>query len=254
MELKLPVDFERMTESRILCALLKAHWSKGANGTNSQCAPHIALAMTIRLFVDLAYLAQATNRPGWLTNDGAGLYAQSLEPLFGDGAEPVALMTESGWLKAQDDGWFCERFARLNGHLAGNYVKKEVRMAAASEVSRNKNRIAQEAMQQAMLLPPEIYKRRDGSNLVGQEIDQVLVVIKTVDNCLQKRERRTASFTESLIADAAEVIAKHKREELVKFYEWLILNRNNPLVPQTTEQILAEEEFARLWTLSGQTH
>jgi hypothetical protein len=238
MDLRIPADFERLPEFRMLVAQLGERRAKAGNPKElDQAATYIWM----RLWVELAYLAQTTNRPGWINPQGAALFESSLEPLFGEDCQPLALLESSGSLKKQGADYLCERFAKLNAHLAGNYTPREIRGAAASALERNKERIQKEADQQGMLLSPEIFRRRDGSPLSAVEIKRAMVVIKTVDNCLKVSGRKTGEYTAGLIADADYAASKHGAA-LYSFYVWLSTNRENPMLPNTAEQILAEFE------------
>lgn len=258
MEMKLPVDFERLTETRALQMLIGERATKESN--LAALADVVSVYIVAKLFVDLAYQAQINNRPGYLQVASAKLFVSGLEhPTV---QLPVMeLLVESGWLTFQVEPtsfmtkelqiteYFCERFARLNGHLAGNFKSKEAKGAAQSEVARSQRRIAQEALQQGMLLPSEIYRRRDGKPIEGSDIQRVLVLIKTLDNMLKVSGRRTGQFTEGLIADAAAAIDAKTTEELREFYGWLILHRDNAMVPKTTEQVLAK--FEEIFAMQG---
>jgi hypothetical protein len=241
MEMKLPVDFERLPEMRQLGAALRA----------AGCEMRDALAchLVMRLWVELAYQAQTSNEPGLLTEQGANLWVSGIEwtseTNWTDATDILQLMVAAGWLKGRGGlgdapkEYFCERFARLNGHLAGDFKSRELRGAAASALERNRKLIATEAVQQAMLLSPEIFRDREGRPIAASEVQRLMVVIKTVDNALKLPGRATGAYSEGLIADAAAAVAAHSPEELREFYVWLSLNREHPVVPKTTEQVLA---------------
>jgi hypothetical protein len=256
MELNLTLDFERLPEYRLLCDALASRRNDKTAGIE-MAATHIWM----RLWVELGYQAQITNRAGWLSKNAAALFERSLEPMFGDDCRPMNLLVEAGCvteeiLRAPGDpagasaasgNYFCERFAKANAHLAGNFRSREERGAAASALERNKNKIAHEAQAQAMLLPTEIFKRRDGSAMAQGEVDRSMIMIKTLDNCLKAPGRSKKHYTEGLIADAGQAVSVHQNSELREFYVWLSLNREHPAVPKTAEQILAEfEKYFRL--------
>jgi len=252
MELRIPVDFERLPEFRLLCRELRARQSeKQSEGQSDQAVERVAVFIWMRLWVELAYLAQTTNEPGMLTVAGFKLFESTLEPLFGEGCEVAKILCESAILRADPRGtdcFYCERFARMNAHLAGNFKSREVRGAAGSALERNKHHIAREAHQQGMLLPPEMFKKGDGTQMESSEVNRCMVVIKTIDNCLQVRGRKQGEYTEGLIADAHGAAEGRTAEDLRKFYVWLAMNREHPLMPKTTEQVL--REFERLWKMA----
>jgi hypothetical protein len=123
MELRLPLDYERLPEYWQLSAGLRASAQAGAHGQIELAANFLFL----RLFVALGYLARSTNVPGLLTGAGAQQLEAGMEGFFGEGAGPVELLERSGLLVRHDGGWHCPLFAHHNGHLAGNYKAPHVR-------------------------------------------------------------------------------------------------------------------------------
>lgn len=233
LELIFPLDFERLAEFRLLCeALRKA-------GNVASCVRDAAF-IYCRLFVELGYLAQVTNRPGYLTSDGVILFESSLD------GPVMKVLTECRVLVSAPGGeYFCERFARHNAHLSGDFRSGPNRGAANSAVVRAQKQLVKESLQQAMLLSPDFYKKRDGSLMNDAECRQAILLIKNLDRCLKLPPRQTRQFTESLVMDAGEAAAKHSEDELMQFYFWLRNSRENPVLPKTTEKILAEfEKFA----------
>jgi hypothetical protein len=247
MDLRLPVDIERLPEFRNLSVTLLRPDAE-------------VMFIWVRLWIELSYQAQVTNKPGLLDGNGGELFSKSLGGLNITG-DIFQTLFKCGILKPEGDkGWFCERFAKLNGHLSGNFVSREQKGAAATAYEKNRARIAHEANQQTMLLAPEVFRvpvsgylvQKDDEpahpamrSLTAPEINRCMVLIKTLDNCL-KLSRKRGEYTEGLIADAWAVAEKHGQEALREFYIWLATNREHPAVPKTTEQVLAkfEEVFA----------
>ncbi|HEV2330561.1 MAG TPA: hypothetical protein VGY56_17410 [Verrucomicrobiae bacterium] len=228
LELIVPLDFERLAEFRLLCeALRKA-------GSGDACLRDAAF-IYCRLFVELGYLAQVINRPGYLTSDGVILFESGLD-------KPVIkLLTECRVLVPAAGGeYFCERFARHNAHLSGDYKAGVDRGAANSAIVRAQRQLAKEALYQAGLFPPEFYKKRDGSQMNDTECRQAILLIKNLDRCLKLPPRQKPQFTESLVMEAGEAVAAHSEDELMQFYFWLRNRREHPATPKTTEKILAE--------------
>lgn len=243
LNLVFPLDFERHSEFRMLCDALRIRLARAGQADPLRLVAREAIFLYARLFVELGYLAQVTNRPGFLSCEGVTLFESSLEPSYGEDCSPVKILVESRVLVPLSDGsgqFFCERFARLNAHLSGDYKSGVDRGAANSAVVRAQKQLAKEAMQQAMLLPLEFYKKRDGTTMNDVESRQAILLVKNLDRCLKLPPRQTRQFTEGLVMDAGEVAAKFKDEALMQFYFWLRNNRENPALPKTTEKILAE--------------
>lgn len=245
--LNVPADFERLPEFRLLCAALESVKREGV--PSKKIIEAVATFLFMRLWVELSLLAQSTNRPGYLSSEGKRLFEGTVQELFGEDCEAVKLLTQCGLLagraneKEANEEWFCERFARLNGHTAGNFVKREVKGAHASALVRRGNDLAKAAMAQAMLLPPELFKKRDGTAMNDSEVNRAMVLIKTLDSCLRSAGRPAAQYTEGLVADAAAVSEQHRPEELRPFYEWLMSHRSEPGLPKTAEGILSQWEL-----------
>jgi hypothetical protein len=255
LDLVFPLDFERLAEFRLLCEALRCKLHLPPEKTLRAIAREATFIYT-RLYVELGYLAQVTNRPGYLTRDGVTLFESSLEVLADGHHEdcpPTKLLTDCRVLAPARDGeFFCERFARLNAHLSGDYKSGVERGAANSAIVRAQKQLAREALQQTMLLPPEFYKRRDGSTMNDAESRQAILLIKNLDRCLKLPPRQTRQFTESLVMEAGEVVARHSEKELMQFYSWLRNSRENPALPRTTERILAG--FDEFFGASGASH
>ncbi len=239
LELIFPLDFERLAEFRLLGECLRTAAMQTASPDQGRVFREATFLYT-RLFVELGYLAQVTNRPGYLTAEGVTLFESSFEPFYGEDCSPVKMLVKCRILAAGKDEFYCERFAKLNAHLSGDYKSGVDRGAANSAVVRAQKQLAKEALQQAMLLPPEFYKKRDGSVMSDVESRQAILLIKNLDRCLKLPPRQTRQFTESLVMEAGEASARHPEDVLMQFYFWLRNNRENPVVPKTTEKLVAE--------------
>lgn len=261
--LHLPTDFERLPEFRMLCDALARkqrvtplsavrHPSADATDTVAISPPlareqieAVATHLWMRLWVELAYAAERTNQPGLLNAEAALLFNGSLDGLFGDDVEPVALLAEARVLDPHADNageFFCARFEDLNAHLAGDYRNKEEVGAVKSAIVRRQPRLERDAVAQGNLLPLAVFKRRDGSEIDETTRNRCMVMIANVDNALgRERGRRTIEYTEGLIADACAAVESGRDPEQMKnFYCWLAHNREKPLIPKTAEQILTE--------------
>jgi hypothetical protein len=267
-DLQVPVDFERLHEFRLLVKLLGEKCRTGvAAATPYQLDapyPHkmveaMAVFLFMRLWCDLAYLARTTNRPGYLTAQGKSLFEGSLDPLFGSDTSAVELLVQANLLQphpphpqplsnrigeGSNNEYYCPRFAQMNPHFAGDYVKKEDRGNKKSIIVRQARHVAQAAIEQASLLPPEVFKDKSGQPLGHTEVNRAMVVIKTLDNCYGFSRANKAQYTESLIADAHEVARTYanRSERLLDIYAWILSHRGSPVIPPTTERMLAEFE------------
>jgi len=271
MNMTLPVDFERLPEFRCLVGLMKERVTRLRHGYGApsgaadgerhmpdKWVEGMAVFIVMRLWVELAYAAQTTNRPGVLSDRAEKLLVGSLDPLFGEDCGIVALLRETGWLEeeaTQDSTkvFRCKVFARDNAHLAGDFKSKEVRGAAGSALVRGRPRVEREVEQQSLLMPAETLLVVDETKatagepggapkmrpLTRDEILGCIRVIKTLDNCLRIGGRRTAEYTQGILADAWEVSRKYSEAQLVEFYQWLMVERDHPAVPERTEQLLS---------------
>jgi hypothetical protein len=248
--LKIPLDFERLPEFRLLVNALRA---RSAESVGARVVEANAVFLWMRLYVELALQARSTNRPGYLTADGRLLFESTLQPLFGEDCPPVKVLSEAGILEQRDgnvEEWFCARFAQTNPHFSGDYVSREKRGNILSQIARTERHVAHEANQQAMLLGGEIFKKENGETMSDAEVQRVMRLIKRLDNCLCKPTRRRAEFGEGLISDAYRVSERYaeRRDDLNEFYAWLMNHREHPRVPQTAEGLL--RQFDELMALA----
>jgi len=239
LDLRIPLDFERLPEFRMLCDALGRAAKPPISRDQIENA---ATRMWMRLWVELGYLAQSTNQPGLLTPDGVSLFLSTVQALFGEDCKPMEMLELSKCVGPHDEGFFCDRFAKWNPHLSGDYKKQEVRGSVNSAIVRQQNRLVTEAIQQGQLLPMEMFKKRNGEAMSTVEQKRALVLIKNVDNCLKRPSRRQMEFNEGLMADAGFAIEHHTEEDLLKFYFWLANSREQPCVPKSTEQVLSDFE------------
>lgn len=260
-ELRLPLDYERLPEFWQLTDALRA--SARDPKPHARAIEQSAAWLWLRLWVSLGYLAQSTNRPGYLAADGLRRLTESMEPVFSDadlvrdlltrgstpllrkveGAAPPHPALSPGGGEGTEE-YFCALFARSNEHLAGNHLPAHKRGNIRSRLSAAKNLIAADADAQAMLLPPEIFRLRDGRPMAPATVQRAMVVIMTLDRCLKAPPRPQHSYTEGLLADAGEVVLRDLGEALQQFYYWVAENKDHPRVPKATEEIL--RDFDRL--------
>ena len=252
MELKLPLDFERLPEFWLLAERLRDERMMAVTVASPQPSPAeaerevmaTAILLWVRLWVLLGYLARSTNRPGWLNESGARQLNAAF-PQFGDETSPVTIMEGNLLRKAEDGGWQCDLFAGLNPHLAGNFVSGVKRGNLRSRLKAAQTEIAASAMQQGLLLPPEHLRKRDGTTMVRQEIDRAMILVMTLDRCLSLPRRKAGDFGEGLLADACAVAMAHDQKDLQQFYYWLAEHAGNAALPASAEEIL--KDWDRIW-------
>lgn len=233
--LNIPLDFQSLPEYRLLILRLQGRLNKPSEVE--------ACYLFNKLWVNLGYEARRHNEPGWLSPVGQQLMAGEVASVLAEEAWLGGLV-DSGMLEARAEagGWVCPTFARFNPHLAGNYERKEHKAARRSAIVRNKEKIAAEVTQQAMLLAPEIYRTREGRTFEDWEVRAVLTHIRTLDRCLRMGHRLAGDYTEGLLADAHASLPDVPKEERARneFYFWFDDHREHPAVPKSTDQVLAD--------------
>lgn len=238
--LNIPLDVESTPEFRQLVHLLKSFEpSMPITRLGEDESRAMASHLFLRLFVELGFHAASTNRPGLLPSHSLQLFYHSIGLAPALARVPSALK-ESRLVTESPEGLFCDLFARLNSHLAGNHVTKEQKGASRSAIERGKNAVAHEAAQQCMLLPSELFRDATGQPLEEIQRQRTMVVITTVDRVLGRKARNNAEVTPGLIADAHALVVAQDQETLKTFYAWLHANRSNHAVPKVTEQILKD--------------
>jgi hypothetical protein len=245
MNLQIPLDFERLPE---FWQLLEALRVRGVKNVTESQVNDTAQVLFLRLFVVLGYLARHTNRPGWLNAAGERQFNGAFNQ-FGDDCPPTLLL-EGNLLRKDADGYYCDLFTQYNRHLAGDYVSKEKAGNIRSRLNAAKTNIAAMALQQGMLLSPELYKKRDGTPMDKREQDRSVILILTLDRCLTPSGTKTPArpqpaYTPGLMADACAVINQVTPGELQEFYYWLAERNQKPLAPETTEEVL--RDWDRIW-------
>jgi hypothetical protein len=159
---------------------------------------------------------------------------------------------------AEGGGYVCDLFARTNGHLSGDHLTKEERGNRRSLPERCKQMIAAEAVHQGHLLPPEVFRTRNGELLDRAAVERSMVLIITLDRCLLREGERYAprhkgTFTQGLVADADWVVRHTPQEHLARFYKWLRERHDHPATPKSAEDVLRgwEATFAVARKMEG---
>ncbi len=215
-------------------------------GSFSDILPAVVMFAFGRLWVDLAYAAGQRGKPGVMDKKSVALYLSSLRGMFPKKTEVVLDCLNGTLLEpAGEGGFYSDRFAKLHPELESGHRRKEDVGNEHSRIARNARKIAAEAAAQGMLLPPEIYKRKDGSALGSTDANRCLVIIRTLDTCLKVRERHQHQYTGGLIADAAAAVDSVRDwsdEERKQFFFWIADHVAHPALPKTTEQLLSDWE------------
>jgi hypothetical protein len=204
-----------------------------------------------KLYVELSYLARR-HKPGVLTNTGLMQLQARVDHMLAEDCPLGPLLVAATVLEEKDGVMFCPQFARDNAHLSGDFKRGVDRGARNSAIVRQEQQVAKEAMAQSMLLPPEVFKRQDGTDMTASEIQRAMVLIRTLDG-LCKTSRQKRNYTEGLMASACAVIAEHNNNALREFYFWLTNKRDKegnfpPTIPSTAEQLI--DQFKTLYAVS----
>lgn len=240
MNINIPLDFEGTPEFwKLKAALCKLRGKQGLTDKIPEPQIHsIAIYLWVKLWVVLGYQARSTNRPGWLSPLGEQMLREAV-PLFGDDCSLMGVLSDN-LLRPVEDGWQCDLFAALNAHTSGDYKSAQKVGNLRSRLNAQRKNINAAAMMQAQLLPPEVFKKRDGTPMSASESERCTVLVMTLDRCLRQRPRRTGEFTPGLMADAAAAIASCDAEGLQAVYYWVTERRDHPATPKTAEEVLIQ--------------
>ena len=243
MELKIPLDFERLPQVWSLTEALRNANATSGRPVSQSALEQVAALLFVRLFVMLGYLARTATQVGWLTPGGMRQFDNSFDQFNQEDLTPHELLVRAGLLERLEQGLFCPLFATTNAHLGANYVSPSQKGNRRSAFIRSQNNIAAQAMQQAMLLGetnPNVFRRRNGDVMEQRLVDRSTLLIVSLDRVLGIRARAQGDFTAGLIADACAIVERVRPESLQEFYLWLTDNMGNPAMPETTEQILTD--------------
>lgn len=207
----------------------------------------MANAAILSLWRELAYASETAPRVGFISGSQMGILAEDWRERI---PGLVEKLVATGWLEGAEGGYFCAGFARDNQHLSP-YKKTLAGLGGdgrALKLLRERTEI--EAMkQQGLFQDEDIFQREDGTRMDGAERARVTLLIKLLDNCVERRPRLTSEFTAGLVASAARALASRTDEDIDRFARWLLGLRKNPhpSVPAHTESIL--EKFPALYGL-----
>lgn len=228
-------DYERLHEYRKLCALVGQRVPLLSD--KPRLIESVATFLCNRLWVELALSARSTNRPGFLAESESGLYESTVGNIFEKGTIIEALV-EAKILFAIEGGYQCPIFAQLNPQTAGNYVSGPRRGNQHSVLERNRKKINMEAIQQGTLLPEEVFKKADGTDLSPAESNRAITLIRTLDFIFDAPSRKNDQFNAGIMADAHSALMTYTAEEMTKIQYWLTDNKNLATVHKTAEALL----------------
>lgn len=246
LELRLPLDYEQLPEYWQLQTALARQARPGKTPKEVEQSTCFVFH---RLFVTLGYNARSTNQPGLLNEIGSEQFLRSLDPLFGDDVKLLDLLTPY-LLRPAPEGWYCDLFARMNPHLARDFKPAHEKGNVNSRLSAAHKKYIATAEQQGSLLPPEIYKKRDGAQMNDVESRRCIIFIRMIDRSLFLPQRPDREFTEGVMATAFEVTDKHDAESLRQFYYWLGNNHKHPIIPKAADQLI--QDFEKYFAMQNQ--
>ncbi len=246
-----PLDLELLPEFGQLKTLLARERPPGGTPqSNERTVEAVAELILGKLNRKLGYLARSTNKPGVLTAIGAQQFRDSLDPMFGEGCDPIKLLVDSGWLVPENNEWRCPSFATLNPHLAGDFRKPHLKGNDGRQASLAVQKAAVNGSKQAEFLP-EFFKPaaegQKGGRYEGAELQRLMIIIGSIDAILQFNRNKTG-YDNALMNAAARVaercgyISTSLPEEYRDFLAWVNGRKGTPVIPSSTEEILTQFE------------
>lgn len=201
-----------------------------------------AVVVVFRLFHFLANSVRPGS-VGFVAEADLELLAGEFEPdraLLADAAV-VRLLRETGWLEDTDGGLVCDEFRRHNGALDPAWRPREQRGGVGKAFARTV-RDAKEGAGQMVLLPPETWRLEEGRLLTSEEIEQVTVLVRTLDGILnrQSRQMHEGDWPPSLVRLAWAALEKTTLAGCLDVARHLALEGlvSLPVCPRTTELAL----------------
>lgn len=228
MGVQIPIDFERISEFRKLERLCDG------------AGDYQALAAYVRLYVELAYLAQSGNQLGRATRSDLEIYADGFGPKIIDHLVQVGLLRRDTSSGGDGEVFWCDRFARDNRHLAPGSTNMHERGWLASKLARAQRKAEGESLQLALMIPKE-YFMKDGKEFPAETCNRIQLLIRSLDSVMLAPHRQEAAFTETLIHDAHKVVSSKSEHEITSALQRLVKFRKHPRVQSlTTEDLLQD--------------
>ena len=229
---RLPVLFESEVSFRQL-----------VNAIPSGVAVHprvLATYLYVRLWMECAMDARATDRPGFLSDRSARLWLQRIVEDGLPTEDWLGRMAAAGVLKLVEGGYEHQEFnlASMNAHCAGTYVKNEVRAAHHSAFNRQDKDRTQTAQYLSLQLAG--YKGADGETLSPEQLRGATSVIMTLDNLLKAVPRgvTTNFWPPALVVAAVDVNTRYGATLLKNVFHFMLDHRTHDKMPRTTEQCI----------------
>jgi hypothetical protein len=234
MEVHFPIDFESRQNFRRLEGVL---------------GPDAALAVFTRLWIELAQLASARIKVGFMPQNAVGPFCATL-PWLEAGRIVHALapsveadLPELCLLRQEEGGFFCPDFARDNKHCSPDHIPMHMLGVSKKNLNLDKRRAAKEAQTEALFVDTKLFVDERGQPLDAALINKIQMLVKLLDGYLQIT-RRPQDLTPGLIQDARQVWKHYEPEQVDRVCQWIYLHREHPSLPRTTEQVL--RDFERL--------
>lgn len=193
-------------------------------------------AHVLLLWLELGTLARTTGRVGFLP-------AEALPMCQGLSREVVEAMARPfGLLAPKEGGWDCRLFREWNRHLDPNVIHNQRKGSLAKEILRRRRLADEEAARELPLLPPEVYRRPDGTEIPRDTVRRAQVLVRLLDNVLRQPSRLPHQIGAGLIAAAAAVVERYTEEQVNQVAVWISHHIKQetrpPALPATAEQAL----------------
>lgn len=195
--------------------------------------------VVLRLWLELAVLGRTTGRIGFLPESVVG------RPGAPIGFEDLGSMAgEYALLRPVDKGWECPLFLEYNRHLDPDFIQTQRKGSLARSVSKTRTAAAAAAARELHLLPPESFKRADGSVVDAETMRKARTLIRMLDNVLGHRERAPYQVGQGLLHTAVEIVETRDEAIVNEVLTWVLHVRNqgrsHPAIPPSAEQALAQ--------------
>ncbi len=146
-------------------------------------------------------------------------------------------LVESGWLSRRGENYECPLFFYYNPELDKDYIPKFA-SARYIQFSRNEPVIRRESNTLVAELPQELWEGFDRTRILPAEMNEAIVLIKTVDGILSLGKRQLKEYTLPLIHAALRVVQVYGGSKLKVIMRRLFVRRSDQGLPRNTTQLL----------------